>query len=117
MHSVDSGGVGRNKPVLPSRTKQTVGADKPAVKTKPRSNTLPNPTVVSSEIAADRKVEQKQVQRTEVDREENKQLGMGTGEQEIPSSVTPTKTWTNDLTATDANSEQLRGNQVPHPSE
>ena len=107
---MDSGSAGRNNPVLPNRI-----VPKPAVKTKPRSNTLSNHTAGSSEVAVDKKV--KQEERSEADRNEKIQLETGTGEQQVPSSETPNETWTNDLTTTDPNSEQLRGNQVPHPSE
>ena len=112
---MDAGSVGRNNPVLLNRTKHILGTDKPAVKSKPRSSTLPIPTTVSSDISVDRKM--KQEERNECNGDGRSQLEMGTGEHEVPPSVTPTETWTNDLTATDPSSEQLRGNQVPHPSE
>ncbi|KAI6657581.1 Nose resistant to fluoxetine protein 6-like [Oopsacas minuta] len=124
MYSFDAGNLGKNNYTLP-RYKRLLGSEKILVKTKPRSNTLPNPPPVSSKSIQDNNDDnnnndnnnnnnEKLKDRLDDHKNKIKEQPVFTREE---ASSSPTQTWTNDLTATGQLPEQLRGNQVADPFE
>lgn len=130
MYSLDVGNAVKTSSTLP-RPKRPLISDKPLPKTKPRSSTLPNPAPISSIPVVDNDnsnctnnnnnnnnsdSSEKLKEPADVNQLEKKEQIVATRQDE-PVSTTPSQVWTNDLAATDPRPEQLRGNQVAHPSE
>ena len=128
MYSLDVGHVAKTSSTLP-RPKRPLMSDKPLVKTKPRSNTLPNPVPASSIPVVDNidshnisnnnnnsDSNERLKEPTNVNQPEKKEQIVATHQDE-PISPPPSQTWTSDLAAIDPRPEQLRGNQVAHLSE